>query len=146
MVVAEVETPKRYLHVLVTLQPKWNWIYRGLVRISVNFCIYRYLMGRLLFHSFHLWRHLLSTAPPFILWWWKFDLLFDPLPGTSSFLGRQRWQPIQMEHSLQIRGRGRSRYYSHVYDTVPMSWNNKYCIFTYVVKRWYKSTNGEKIL
>jgi hypothetical protein len=71
-------------------------------------------MGRLLLHGFYLWRHVLSTVPPFILWWWQFAIPFDPLPRSSSFLGGQRWQPIQTGHSLHIKGKGggRSRYYS----------------------------------
>jgi hypothetical protein len=56
-------------------------------------------------HCFYLWRHVLSTAPPFMLWWGKFEILFDPLTHSSSFIGGQRWQPIQMGHSLHIRGR-----------------------------------------
>jgi hypothetical protein len=80
---------------------------------------HRYPMGRLLLHAFSLWRHVFSTAPPFtsILWWWKYEILFPPFPRNSSSLGGQRWQPIQMGHSLHIRGRGRglSRYYYRVY-------------------------------
>jgi hypothetical protein len=68
---------------------------------------HRYLMSRLPLHGFFLRRHVLSTAPSFILWWWKFEILFDPLPRSSSFLEGQRWQPIQMGHSLHTRGRGR---------------------------------------
>jgi hypothetical protein len=57
---------------------------------------------------FYLWRHVLWTAPPFILWWWKFEVLFDPLRRSSSFIGGQRWQP---GHSLHIRGKGASQVY-----------------------------------
>jgi hypothetical protein len=33
-------------------------------------------------------------------------ILFDLLHRSSSFLGGQRWQPIQIVHSLHIRGKG----------------------------------------
>jgi hypothetical protein len=46
---------------------------------------HRYPMGGLPLLVFYLWRHVLSTAPPFILWWWKFEILFDPLPYSSPF-------------------------------------------------------------
>jgi hypothetical protein len=69
---------------------------------------HRYLMDRLPIHGFYLWRHILSTAPPFIFWWWKFEILFEPLPRSSPFIGGQCLQPIQMGHSLHIRGRGGS--------------------------------------
>jgi hypothetical protein len=54
----------------------------------------------------YLWRHVLPTAPPFILWLWKFEILFGPLPRSSFLLWGQRWQPIQLGFSLNIRGRG----------------------------------------
>jgi hypothetical protein len=56
--------------------------------------------------SVYLCRHVLSTVSPFILWWWKFEIQFDPPSRSSFFIGGQRWQPIQMGHSLHIRGRG----------------------------------------
>jgi hypothetical protein len=79
---------------------------------------HRYLMGRLPLHGFYLWRHVLSTAPPFILRWWHLEILFDPLSCSSSFLGGQRWQSIQMGHSRAYKGKewGWSRYSSHFYD------------------------------
>jgi hypothetical protein len=51
---------------------------------------HRYLMGRLPLNDFYLSRHVLSTAPPFILWWRKFEILFEPLPRSSPFIGGQR--------------------------------------------------------
>jgi hypothetical protein len=47
----------------------------------------RYHMGKLPLHGLYLWRPVLSTGPPFILWWWKFEILFNPLPRSSAFLG-----------------------------------------------------------
>jgi hypothetical protein len=76
-----------------------------IINIIIMFSDHRYIMGRLPLNGFYLWRHVLSTAPPFILWWWKFEILFEPLPHSSSFLWGQRWQPIQMGHSLHMRGR-----------------------------------------
>jgi hypothetical protein len=38
-------------------------------------------------HGFYLWRHVLSTAPPFILWRWKFEILLNPLLRSSSYTG-----------------------------------------------------------
>jgi hypothetical protein len=53
-----------------------------------------------------------------MLWWPEKEILFDPLHRSSPFKGGQRWEPIQMGHSLHIRGSGgRSRYYSHVYGS-----------------------------
>jgi hypothetical protein len=49
--------------------------------------------GRLPLHGFYLWRHVFSTAPPFILWSTKMyimvvkiwnTVLFDPLPAVLS--------------------------------------------------------------
>jgi hypothetical protein len=45
-------------------------------------------------------------VPPFILWRWKFEILFDPLRHSSPFIGGERWQPRQKGPSLHIRGRG----------------------------------------
>jgi hypothetical protein len=45
--------------------------------------IHRYLMGRLPWHGFYLWRHLLSTATPFRLWLWKFEIYYlTPSPAV----------------------------------------------------------------
>jgi hypothetical protein len=48
----------------------------------------------------YLWRHVSSTAPPFILWWWNLETLFAPLNRSSPFIGELRCQAIQMEHAL----------------------------------------------
>jgi hypothetical protein len=38
-------------------------------------CIsHRYLMSRLRLQVFYVWRHVLSTAPLFILWWWNLEI------------------------------------------------------------------------
>jgi hypothetical protein len=48
----------------------------------------------------YLWRHVSSTAPPFILWWWNLEILFGPLHRSSPFIGELRCQAIQMKHGL----------------------------------------------
>jgi hypothetical protein len=55
---------------------------------------------------FYLWFHIQKTAPSFILWWPETEILFDPLRHSSPFIGLQRCKPIQMGHSLHIRGSG----------------------------------------
>jgi hypothetical protein len=39
---------------------------------------HRYLIPRLSLKVVYLWRHVSSTAPPFILWWWNLETLFTP--------------------------------------------------------------------
>jgi hypothetical protein len=57
-------------------------------------------MSRLSLQVFYLWRHVLSTAPPFILWWSNLEILFAPLHHHNSpFIGELRCQAIQTEHS-----------------------------------------------
>jgi hypothetical protein len=65
--------------------------------------IHRYLISRLPLQGFYLWRHVLSTAPPFILWWSNLEILFVPLHRSFCFIRRLRWQPIQKEHSRYSR-------------------------------------------
>jgi hypothetical protein len=45
---------------------------------------HRYLVSRLSLQVFYLWRHLLSTAPPFILWWTNFRNTICPPPPQLS--------------------------------------------------------------
>jgi hypothetical protein len=59
--------------------------------------IRRFLMSRLSLQVFHLWRHVFSTAPPFILWWSNLEILFGPLHRSSPFIGEVRCQAIQTE-------------------------------------------------
>jgi hypothetical protein len=61
---------------------------------------HRYLIPRLSLKVVYLWRHVSSTAPPFILWWWNLETLFSPLNRSSPFIGELRCQAIQMEHAL----------------------------------------------
>jgi hypothetical protein len=42
------------------------------------YCYHRYLIPRLSLKVVYLWRHVSSTAPPFILWWWNLETLFAP--------------------------------------------------------------------
>jgi hypothetical protein len=62
-------------------------------------------MSRLSLQVFYLWRHILSTAPPVILWWSNLELLFAPLHRSSPFIGRLRCQAIQTEHGPYIAER-----------------------------------------
>jgi hypothetical protein len=48
-----------------------------------NLCI----MTRLSLKVVYLWRHVSSTAPPFILWWWNLEILFAPLNRSSPLIG-----------------------------------------------------------
>jgi hypothetical protein len=45
---------------------------------------HRYLISRLSLQVFYLWRHVLSTVPPFILWWSNLEILFAPLHRSSQ--------------------------------------------------------------
>jgi hypothetical protein len=56
---------------------------------------HRYLMSRLSFQVFYLWRHVLLTAPPFISWWSNLEILFATLHRSSPFTGGLRCQAIQ---------------------------------------------------
>jgi hypothetical protein len=42
-----------------------------------------YLIPRLSLKVVYLWRHVSSTAPPFILWWWNLETLFAPLNDVT---------------------------------------------------------------
>jgi hypothetical protein len=66
---------------------------------------HRYLMTRLSLQVVYLWRHVSSTAPPFILWWSNLVILFGPLHRSSPFIGELRCQAIQMEHGPYIAER-----------------------------------------
>jgi hypothetical protein len=63
---------------------------------------HRYLMTRLSLQVVYLWRHVSSTAPPFILWWSNLEILFGTLHRSSPFIGELRYQAIQMEHGPYI--------------------------------------------
>jgi hypothetical protein len=55
---------------------------------------HRYLMTRLSLQVIYMWRHVSSTAPPFILWWLNLEILFGPLLRSSTFTGVLRCQAI----------------------------------------------------
>jgi hypothetical protein len=74
-------------------------------------CTHRYLMPRLSLQVVYLWRHVSSTAPPFILWWSNLKLIFSPLHRTSPFIGELRCQAIQMEHGPYIAERTQNSVY-----------------------------------
>jgi hypothetical protein len=50
---------------------------------------HRYLITRLSLQVVYLWRHVSSTAPPFILWWWNLETLLGPLHRSSPF--KESW-------------------------------------------------------
>jgi hypothetical protein len=66
---------------------------------------HRYLISRLRLQVFYLWRHVLLTVPPFILWWSNLEILFVPLHRSCYFIGGLRCQAIQTEHSLYVAER-----------------------------------------
>jgi hypothetical protein len=72
---------------------------------------HRYLMSRLSLQVFYLWRHVLLTAPPFILWWSNLVILFAPLHRSSPFIRGLRCQAIQTEHGLYITERTQKAVY-----------------------------------
>jgi hypothetical protein len=72
---------------------------------------HRYLMTRLSLQVFYLWRHVSSTALPFILWWPNLEILFAPLHRSSSFIGELRCQAIQMENGPYIAERTQTAVY-----------------------------------
>jgi hypothetical protein len=62
-------------------------------------CARRNLMSRLSLRVFYLlWRQVLSTAPPFILWWSNLEILFAPLHSSSPFIRGLRCQAIKTEN------------------------------------------------
>jgi hypothetical protein len=66
--------------------------------------MHRYLMTRLSFQVFYLWRHVSSTAPPLILWWPNLEILFGPSPPLHC-------QVIQTEHGPYIAERTQKAVY-----------------------------------
>jgi hypothetical protein len=74
-------------------------------------CNHRYLMSRLSVQVFYLWLHVLSTAPPFILWWSILEILFAPLHRSFPFIGGLRCQEIQTEHGPFIAERTQKAVY-----------------------------------
>jgi hypothetical protein len=73
---------------------------------------HRYLMSRLSLQVFYLWRHVLFTAPPFILWKWNLETLFAPLHRSSPFIGGLHCQAIQTEHGPYIAERTQKAVYN----------------------------------
>jgi hypothetical protein len=81
------------------------------MRQKYRYRSHRYLMTRLGLQVIYLWRHVSSTAPPFILWWWNLEILFGSLHRSSPFIGELRCQAIQMEHGTYIAERTQSAVY-----------------------------------
>jgi hypothetical protein len=65
---------------------KWTCLSSFFEAIEKYACIlHRYLMSRLSFQVFCLWRHVWSTQRrPFILWWSNLEILFAPPPPQLS--------------------------------------------------------------
>jgi hypothetical protein len=59
---------------------------------------HRCLRSRLSLQVFYLWRPVLSTAPPFILWWSNLEILFAPYPPANGLLSQYR-----MHNSDRVR-------------------------------------------
>jgi hypothetical protein len=87
------------------MPPFSNCFHASVPDPRVNFLHHRYLMSRLSLQVFYLWRHVLSPAPPFKLWWSNFEILFAPLHRSSPFIEELRCQAIQMEHGPYITER-----------------------------------------
>jgi hypothetical protein len=85
-----VQKIQQYITV-VTCQELENISIRHLQLLALSSLAlpHRYLMGRLPLHGRYLWSHVLSTAPSFILWWWKFEILFDLTPLPQFFLPKR---------------------------------------------------------
>jgi hypothetical protein len=79
--------------------------------LRVVSCYHRDLMTRLSLQVVYLWRHVSSTAPPFILWWSNLEILFGPRHCSSPFIGELRCQAIQMEHGQYIAERTQNAVY-----------------------------------
>jgi hypothetical protein len=82
---------------------------------------HRYLISRLSLQVFYLWRHVLSTSPPFILWWSNIEILFAPLHRSSPFIGGLRCQALQTEHGPYIAERTQEAVYivRYLWATAP---------------------------
>jgi hypothetical protein len=72
---------------------------------------HRCLMSRLSLQVFYLWRHVLTQAPPFILWWSNLEILFGPLHRSSPSIGELRCQAIQTELGPYIAERTQKAVY-----------------------------------
>jgi hypothetical protein len=72
---------------------------------------HRYLMTRLSLQVIYLWRHVLWTAPPFILWCSNLEILFAPSHHSLLFTGGLRCQAIQTEHGPYIAERNQKAVY-----------------------------------
>jgi hypothetical protein len=93
-----------FIHIMAHIATTGQHILKNTYCILVR-AHHRYLMSRLSLQVFYLWRHVLSTAPPFILWWSNLEILFAPLHRSSPLIGGLRCQAIQTEHGLYIAER-----------------------------------------
>jgi hypothetical protein len=66
---------------------------------------HRYLMSRLPLHGFYQYVMYCRQRRYFYYCSENLKYYLAPLPRSSPFTGGQRWQPIQMGHSLHIRAK-----------------------------------------
>jgi hypothetical protein len=84
--------------------------------LAMSFCVWaargqNIVMSRLNWQVFYLWRHVLSTAPSFLIWWSNLEILFAPLHRSSHFIGGLCFQAIQTEHGPYIAERTQKAVY-----------------------------------
>jgi hypothetical protein len=108
-------------------------------------CDHRYLMIRLSLQVFYLWRHVLSTALPFILWWSNLEILFALLHRSSPMKGELRCQAIQTEHGPYIAERTQKAVYIvrclwrwHAYSDIDLDATPKMNTSHSPAIRWYR--------
>jgi hypothetical protein len=94
---------------------------------------HRYLLSRLSLKVVYLWRHVSSTAPPFILWWSNLEILIGSLHRSSPFIGELRCQAIQTEHGPYIAERTQK---SSILYIVRCLWYDP-TVLTNTVSYWY---------
>jgi hypothetical protein len=87
---------------------------------------HRYLMTRLSLKVVYLWRHVSSTAPPFILWWWNLEILFAPLPPQLSL---HRRAALSSYSNVRCLWRGVAGFESGDCGIVRLIWPIKYIAY-----------------
>jgi hypothetical protein len=96
----------KVVSVLTLCWLKFSFCWQSVGCMQLLFILnHRYLMSRFSLQVFYLWRHVLSTAPPFILWWSNLEILVAPLHRSSPFIGGLRCQAIQTDHGPYIAER-----------------------------------------
>jgi hypothetical protein len=104
--------------------------------------LHRYLMSRLSLQVFYLWRHVLYTAPPFILWWSNLEILFAPLHRSSPFIGGLHCQAIQTEHGPYIAERTCSIWKKLSQKKINFDFTHFVIFFIHVLAARFKANKG----